>query len=70
MGLITQTKNKTYVECPFCGAYIELRLLNPICNCGSKFYLFSGYWLDRKTGQKINVSFKDKLAIEKFIENY
>lgn len=41
--------------CPFCEKIHIVRApyLNTICECGGKYYSNDGYWLNRKTGEKV-----------------
>lgn len=41
------------LTCPFCKrTHFTRPYLNVICSCGAKFYILSGMWLNRNTGEK------------------
>ena len=41
-------------KCPFCKTMNTTILgANIVCDCGSKYYFFEKFWLNRNTGEKV-----------------
>lgn len=42
------------MKCPFCGTeHTLIPHLNIICGCGGKYYIHTGEWLNRTTGENV-----------------
>lgn len=56
------------VVCPFCGEeHIIKNISNRICNCGGKFYIFDGFWLNRNTGNKVHMTPAEQIVRQKWL---
>lgn len=56
---------KTLVEiCPFCGNENRTETVkNLICICNAKFYIFDGLWLNRVTGDRVEMDLASKMLL-------
>ena len=56
--------------CPFCGTHNTTNsVVNLLCECGSKFYIFDGFWLNRKTGVRAELTPADKMLLDEWARN-